>query len=188
MGLFDIFKKKQSQEETRKSQRKKELTEQLKDFSILIDLIKENKIKIPQLSYSTASAITEKEFLECDKAKDTAFRTTSFLSKEKRPFLVGVIETYHPYPKDLAEASTALVQWPVHGKNQKIFNVDCSALASFSIGSYPKSLYNVTYPKPGSWIWFCEYGKSKDTDGLLRSYGIAQMVFDYKSLKLAKVL
>ena len=72
----------------------------------------------------------------------------------------------------------AVVEWPVYKKVERTFVVDCTLLGKSS-GS------NLTYPGESTWIFFRELGKQKDTDGILRTYGIAETVFTEQLIQLA---
>ena len=153
MGIFDIFKKKS------KASSPNNILDQLASGKIKVPKEKLHKIKI-----------THEEFIEYSNDRHKNHKTLETLPKKDYPTLGGRIVGYHPNPKDIITRLMAVVEFPIVGKTQKTFVVNCTAL-----GRNPTT-GTLTYPAEGSWIMFQEIGEGKDDDGKTRSYGIASMV------------
>ena len=153
MGIFDIFKKKS------KASSPNNILDQLASGKIKVPKEKLHKIKI-----------THEEFIEYSNDRHKNHKTLETLPKKDYPTLGGRIVGYHPNPKDIITRLMAIVEFPIVGKTQKTFVVNCTAL-----GRNPTT-GTLTYPAEGSWIMFQEIGEGKDDDGKTRSYGIASMV------------
>jgi hypothetical protein len=157
--IFNFFKKEES------------------DLVKIITLIKSGNLQEPKKKDKTIK-LSREEFILYSNHRHEIFKTTEMLPEDKHPSLYGVIVGYHPYPKDIITALTAVVEWPCYEKSKKTFVVDCSLLAR---GSSP----NLTYPGEGTWIIFRELGKTKDADGTIRAYGMADTVFSSQLINIA---
>ena len=159
--IFNFFKK------------KKKLTS---DPIEIISRIESGQLKSPKVSDNIIK-LTQEEFRNYSDKHHENFKFTETL-KDKYPTLIGKIKGYHPYAKDLGSLLMAVVEWPVYKKAERTFVVDCTLLAKTS-GN------NLTYPGEGTWIFFRELGEKKDTDGILRTYGIAETIFTEQLIQLA---
>lgn len=90
--------------------------------------------------------LTQEEFRNYSDKHHENFKFTETLPKDKYPTLIGKIEGYHPYTKDLGSLLMAVVEWPVYKKVERTFVVDCTLIAKTSGGS-------LTYPGEGTWIF-----------------------------------
>ena len=158
--MFNFFKKKES------------------DIIEIVKLLGKNKIKVPNPKY-TKTKISREDFYKLSDRSHENFKATELLKDKGCKPLIGVIVGYHPAPKDIYTAMTAVVEWPVYKKSEKTFVVDCSSLGKIS------GVYDLAYPREGTWIWFVETVKAKDTDKKTRTYGIAEIVFEPKVLQSA---
>lgn len=161
MGLFDFFKK-----EKNKS-----------DIVEIISRIESGQLKAPKVRDNIIK-LTHEEFLKYSDKHHENFKFTETLPKDKYPTFIGVIKGYHPYAKDTGSLLMAVVEWPVYKKVDRTFVIDCTLLGK-------TSGRNLTYPGEGTWIFFRELGNQKDTDGILRTYGIAETIFTEQLIQLA---
>ena len=159
--IFNFFKK------------KKKITS---DPIEIISRIESGQLKSPKVSDNIIK-LSQEEFRNYSDKHHENFKFTETL-KDKYPTLIGKIEGYHPYAKDLGSSLMAVVVWPVYKKVERTFVVDCTLLAKTSGGT-------LTYPGEGTWIFFRELGEQKDTDGILRTYGIAETIFSEQLIQLA---
>lgn len=159
--IFNFFKKEKKKSDTI------EIVSRIESGQLKAPKAKDNIIKL-----------TQEEFRNYSDKHHENFKFTETLPKDKYPTLIGKIEGYHPYAKDLGSLLMAVVEWPVYKKVERTFVVDCTLIAKTS-GN------NLTYPGEGTWIFFRELGKQKDTDGILRTYGIAETVFTEQLIQLA---
>lgn len=157
MGLFDFLK-------TKKAPKKKTPS---------IDL---SKVKVPKEKSLTMNVtIDEVQAYTNDRDKNDELLKT--LPNDQYPSLGGKIVSYHPNPRDFLSNFFAVVEFPLVGKPQKTFVVNCTALIK------SKTHGKISYPAEGTWIMFKDLGEQEDTDGKLRSYGIATVVFSQSLFK-----
>jgi hypothetical protein len=160
--IFNFFKKEKNKSDT------VEIISRIESGQLKAPKVRDNIIKL-----------TQEEFHKYSDKHHENFKFTETLPKDKYPTLIGVIEGYHPYVKDIGSLLMAVVEWPVYKKSERTFVVDCTLLGKTSGGS------NLTYPGEGTWIFFRELGEKKDTDGILRKYGIAETIFTEQLIQLA---
>jgi hypothetical protein len=160
--IFNFFKKEKNKSDT------VEIISRIESGQLKAPKVRDNIIKL-----------TQEEFHKYSDKHHENFKFTETLPKDKYPTLIGVIEGYHPYVKDIGSLLMAVVEWPVYKKSERTFVVDCTLLGKTSGGS------NLTYPGEGTWIFFRELGEQKDTDGILRTYGIAETIFTEQLIQLA---
>ena len=142
----------------------------------VIEIVKSG-IKMPKAKYTIK--MSSEQFGEFSSAHNENFKTTEMLSQKNYKSLIGKIVGYHPSPKDIKTALTAVVEWPVYKKSERNYVVDCT-LACRTSGSD-----RVSYPIEGTWIHFREVGEAKDTDGQTRLYGLAETIFMPESVEYA---
>ena len=159
--IFNFFKKEKNKSDT------VEIISRIESGQLKAPKVRDNIIKL-----------TQEEFHKYSDKHHENFKFTETLPKDKHPTHIGVIKGYHPYAKDIGSLLMAVVEWPVYKKVERTFVVDCTLLGKSS-GS------NLTYPGENTWIFFRELGKQKDTDGILRTYGIAETVFTEQLIQLA---
>ena len=159
--IFNFFKKKKKTSDTIE----------------IISRIESGQLKSPKVRDNIIK-LTQEEFHKYSDKHHENFKFIEALSKDKYPTLIGVIRGYHPYAKDVGSLLMAVVEWPVYKKAERTFVVDCTLLGKSS-GS------NLTYPGESTWIFFRELVKQKDTDGILRTYGIAETIFTEQLIQLA---
>ena len=143
----------------------------------IISRIESGQLKAPKVNDNIIK-LTYEESLKYHNKHTENFKFTESLPKDKYPTLIGKIEGYHPYAKDIGSLLMAVVEWPVYKKVERTFVVDCTLLGKSS-GS------NLTCPGESTWIFFRELGEQKDTDGILRTYGIAETIFTEQLIQLA---
>jgi len=160
--IFNFFKKEKNKSDT------VEIISRIESGQLKAPKVRDNIIKL-----------TQEEFHKYSDKHHENFKFTETLPKDKYPTLIGVIEGYHPYVKDIGSLLMAVVEWPVYKKSERTFVVDCTLLGKTSGGS------NLTYPGEGTWIFFRELGEKKDTDGILRKYAIAETIFTEQLIQLA---
>ena len=139
----------------------------------LFDIFKKKKSEIPKnLTIPKPKFISEEmsfdEYKEIVTHTNKSFKILRMIQK-KNKFMVGRINGYHPYPKDNINKFYAVVDWPVHEKTKKNFVVDTTFLVKLDSNKSG----HIIYPDEGTWINFYETGTYKDTDGIARTYGIA---------------
>lgn len=161
MGIFDFFKKK-----------KKNNTKNLD----IKDLIKNDLIKVPEVKFNKIDMNGNQLN---DYIKDTSNNNALIKTLPKKDFppLWGKIVGYHPYPKDFISSMYAVVNYPVIGDVQKSFVINCSGIAKPEIN-------HLLLPGEGTWISFIDLGENKNTDGEIRSYGLATLIIDQKTFDM----
>ena len=147
------------------------------DLVEIISRIESGQLKAPKVKDNIIK-FTQEEFRKYSDKHHENHKFTETLPKDKHPTHIGVIKGYHPYANDIGSLLMAVVEWPVYKKVERTFVVDCTLLGKSS-GS------NLTYPGVNTWIFFRELGKQKYTDGILRTYGIAETVFTEQLIQLA---
>ena len=147
------------------------------DIIETVSRIESGQLKAPKINELNIK-LTQEEFRKYSDKHHENHKFTETLPKDKHPTHIGVIKGYHPYANDIGSLLMAVVEWPVYKKVERTFVVDCTLLGKSS-GS------NLTYPGESTWIFFRELGKQKDTDGILRTYGIAETVFTEQLIQLA---
>jgi hypothetical protein len=148
------------------------------DIIETVSRIESGQLKAPKINQLNIK-LTQEEFRQYSDRHHDNFKTTEMLPKDKHPTLLGVIRGYHPCAKNITSSLMAVIEWPVYKKSERTFVVDCTLLGKTSGGS------NLTYPGEGTWIFFRELGEQKDTDGILRTYGIAETIFTEQLIQLA---
>jgi len=157
MGLFDFLKKKKAPKP------------KIPD----IDL---SKVKVPKEKLYTMK-VTSEQIQAFTNDRDKNDKLLKTLPKDQFPSLGGKIVGYSPHPQDFLSKFFAVVEYPIIGKPQQTFVVNCTALIKLT------TIGKISYPAEGTWIMFKNLGEQKDTDGELRSYGIATIVFSQSLFK-----
>ena len=156
MGIFDFFKKRKKNN---------------KNINIT-DLIKNDLIKVPEIKFDKIDMNSDQLN---DYIKDTSKNSKLLRTLPERDFpsLGGKIVGYHPYPKDFITSMYAVVNYPIIGQVQQSFVVNCSGIAKLESN-------HLLLPAEGTWILFKDLGENKNTNGEIRSYGLATLVMDQK--------